>query len=95
MAASIGWMTPVGGERMAIRPRERTLDEKADIYDVGAVAVCPICEGILGTGFPLWGVHLYVAVTLHAAHRAAEELRSVPALTDTDRLFGRRIEVVS
>jgi hypothetical protein len=78
---------------MAIRLKERTPDEQMDIYATG-VTLCPTCEGFMGFGYPLWGVHLQAAVTLHAAHRAVTELKDIPTLTLEDRRFGRLIAVV-
>jgi hypothetical protein len=71
----------------------RSPDSTADIYGSGAVAMCPTCEPLLGVGYPLWGAHLQAAIGLHAAHRAVEQLRDVPAMTDDDRRLGRRLTI--
>lgn len=79
---------------LAIKLKRRSHDESADIYGSGAVAVCAICESILGKGYPLWGIHLHAALALHSAHRAATALADVPALDSDDRVFGRHLAIV-
>lgn len=72
----------------------RSPEESADLYATGALVTCPVCEAVMGNGYPLWGTHLQAAIALHAAHRAVTDLRDVPALTETDRRFGRRLGLV-
>jgi hypothetical protein len=76
-----------------LKLKQRAPDETADIHATGALIACSTCAPLLGPDYPLWDVHLHAAVALHAAHRAVADLRSVPALTDDDRLFGRRLVI--
>ena len=81
-------------ETFEFKLKRRGSDESLDIWGSGAVAVCPICEPILGRGYPLWGVHLHAALALHAAHRTVMDLAEVPALDSEDRVLGRHLAIV-
>ena len=79
---------------LEVKLRRRSPAEVKDMLGLHGLVGCVECDAVLGKGWPLWGLHLTVALNYHAAHWLVTETRDVPATTPEDRLFGRHLAIV-